>query len=283
MIAMRPRTALIVLACALAPAARARGDEPRPADPAPAGAPAADSAAPRPLPEAPYAGTVSGEGVNLRAGPGTSYEALARLAPGERVLVVGETFGWLRVRAVDRRLRVYVHKELVAPKGGGALAVERDRVNLRARPALDATVVGQADRGDLLRLVEDAGEWAAVEPPASVAFYVHGELIRPAAAGPGVGTGPVPGPAAAPHVDLRPRAAGDPPGRKVRRAHELYLAEVAKDDLDLMDFGPALRLFEEALREVGPDDPETRRAALDGLERVQAAEALRTGCPGGRE
>lgn len=48
-------------------------------------------------------GTVTGTGVNVRAGPGTHYAIIAQLDMGTQVTVLGVEDGWARVRLADGR------------------------------------------------------------------------------------------------------------------------------------------------------------------------------------
>ncbi len=52
------------------------------------------------------------------------------------------------------------------------------RVNLRAQAGLDAEVVGQVERGELLTSVSSHDEWVEVLPPPHVVFWVHGDFIE---------------------------------------------------------------------------------------------------------
>lgn len=264
-----PRSAHRALALAFAlvlavPEATRASDplEPAAAPPVPASAPAR----PAPPAEPPFAGVAIGDDVNLRAGPGVNYEVVTKLAGGEQVAVLGEAFGWYLVRPA-RDVRTFVHKDLVEIKGAGVGIVLKDRVNVRSRAAAEATVVGQVSRGDLVRVLGQEGDFVALAAPPGSSFYVHRDLVR--AAGP---LGPEHGPAAAP----RPTAPADTAPlvapAKVRRARELYLAELEKPDIDAMDFGPARALFEEALSQAS--DLEVKRAAERGIERIKIAREI---------
>jgi SH3-like domain-containing protein len=214
-----------------------------------------------PVPEAPpYLAIALGDDVNVRAGPGKNYEVVTKLASGEKVGVFGEAFGWARIRPA-REVRTYVQKDLVATKGPGAGVILKDRVNVRSRPAPEATVVGQCARGDVVRILDAEGDWVALAAPPGVALYVRRDLVRP--------IGRLSGEALAAPATAVAAAPPTTPMEKLRRARELYLAEIEKEDLDLMDFGPALALFCEAEREA--QDPETRAAGRDGIERVRVA------------
>jgi SH3-like domain-containing protein len=250
--------ALFAAACVLAwqPAALATGEPGEAAPPLPA-------SAPRAAPAFPFAGAVIGDDVNLRAGPGTNYEVVVKLEGGEKVLVVGEAFGWYIVRPA-RLVKVFVQKDLIATRGAGVGIILKDRVNLRSRPAPESTVVGQCGRGDVVRLLDADGDWIAVAAPEEAIFYAHHDLVR-RLGGPELVERP-----AAPAVP--PEAAPLVAPEKVRRARELYEAELAKPDLDAMDFGPALALFREALETAS--DADVKRAALAGVKRIEAAQAI---------
>jgi SH3-like domain-containing protein len=217
----------------------------------------------------PFLGVVLGDDVNVRAGPGKNYEVVAQLAGGDRVGVLGEAFGWFLVRPA-REIRAYVHKDLVETKGPGVGVVLRDRTNLRSRPAADSTVIGQCARGDLVRLLDAQGDWLALAAPPGASFYVHRDLVR--AVAPWTEGALETAPAGKTLQASAPAAAPPTPLEKVRRACDLYLAELGKDDLDRMDFAAARALFEEAEREA--NDPQTRADARAGLERIKIAERL---------
>jgi SH3-like domain-containing protein len=59
----------------------------------------------------------------------------------------------------------------------GALKVNADRVNLRARPAYESEVVCQAQTGDLLTPVGIQGDWRGVRPPATAPVWVHASFV----------------------------------------------------------------------------------------------------------
>lgn len=56
--------------------------------------------------------------------------------------------------------------------------VKGDRVNLRARPAKEAEVVGQVGSGDALTVLSQEGEWIEVTAPERVDVWVHRDFVR---------------------------------------------------------------------------------------------------------
>lgn len=218
------------------------------------------------------AGVILGDVVNVRAGPGTAYDVVGQLAGGAGVTILGEAFGWLLVRP-SAAFAVYVSREFVEPKGDGVAVVTRDRVNIRSKAALNGTVLGQVNRGDLLRLLDAGGDFVAIAAPPEVGFYVHRDLVRRVDLTVEAGIAPSalsePGSTAPAEAPPAPNLTAS---EKALRARDLYLAELDKADLDVMDFGPARRLYEEAAREA--TDPAVRGLVHAGLKRLSVAAQL---------
>jgi hypothetical protein len=88
-----------------------------------------------------------------------------------------------------------------AASGLTDVAVKADRVNLRAAPSLKSEVVGQVQMGDVLAAKSGLdGEWIEIVPPAGVALWVFGDLVKDGAVtvaklrvrgGPGINYSPV--------------------------------------------------------------------------------------------
>lgn len=75
------------------------------------------------------------------------------------------------------------------------VVVAGDRVNMRARPSLQAEVVGQLNEGDKIVVRSLTNDWAEVVPPAGIEFCVHRDFVKDGAvsvpklhvrAGPGI-------------------------------------------------------------------------------------------------
>jgi SH3-like domain-containing protein len=75
------------------------------------------------------------------------------------------------------------------------VVVAGDRVNMRARPSLQAEVVGQLNEGDKIVVRSLTNDWAEVTPPAGIEFCVHRDFVKDGAvsvprlhvrAGPGI-------------------------------------------------------------------------------------------------
>lgn len=119
----------------------------------------------------PCAGEINAEGVNLRAGRSTNYEVLARLSQGTRLTACGFVNGWYRIMP-PRNIPLWVSGRYISHG-----KVITGRLNVRAKPALNSTVLCQLTRGEPVEKLESRGEWAGIRPPAGASFWVSSELL----------------------------------------------------------------------------------------------------------
>ena len=64
------------------------------------------------------------------------------------------------------------------PAADVSATIAGDRVNLRARPTLQAEVVGQVNDGDRIVVRSFSNDWAEVAPPAGIEFCVHRDFVK---------------------------------------------------------------------------------------------------------
>ena len=112
----------------------------------------------------PYVGIVNSKNVNVRAGQSLNFARLGQLKQGEEVVVLGESYGWLEIR-LPRRFDVYIHQDYLTDIGQNIGKVTGKRVNVRSSDVLEnSMVLGQARKGELVRIKERKGDWYQIEP-----------------------------------------------------------------------------------------------------------------------
>lgn len=133
----------------------------------------------------PFEAQVAREEANVRAGSTVGSETLATLPRGSHVSVLGEHAGWYRVR-LPQSARCYVATPYVDAGG----VVTGDRVNVLAGAGRSFSILGQLRRGDRVRVLEQQGAWARVEPPPAFSGWIRADLVTPmtAAAAPATAT-----------------------------------------------------------------------------------------------
>ncbi len=109
--------------------------------------------------------------VNVRRGPGTHYEIVAKIPPGIRVLVVGKEGDWLRVQSKHGRPPGYIGARFARlaegqagniPPVSGIYATTAD-VKVRSGPGLSYEVVATIPRDTEVQVVGAEGDWLKVQ------------------------------------------------------------------------------------------------------------------------
>ena len=134
----------------------------------------------------PFEAQVTRKEANVRAGSSIGSEALATLSRGSHVSVISEHAGWYRIR-LPQSARCYVAAQYV--NAGGLLT--GNHINVRAGAGRQFSILGQLRRGDHVRVLEQQGEWARVEPPPALSGWIRADLVAPIAAAAAVSAGPL--------------------------------------------------------------------------------------------
>ncbi len=135
----------------------------------------------------PFLGEASKESVHIRAGANINFESLGKLSKGGQVVVTGRHYEWYKVQ-LPVTASAYIRADYVKDMGNATGTIITDKVNVRARANSESSPLGQMNKGDLVKLVEQApplagqvNGWWKIEPPASAEGWVHADLIIPAA------------------------------------------------------------------------------------------------------
>jgi len=128
--------------------------------------------------EFPYVGLVSAERVNVRAGDGTNYTILTVASGGDKLVVLGEKFGWLRI-ALPAAVKPWVSAEFVqvAPEGDEG-TVSGDNVRIRSKPSTSSDVLGMVARGKKLKIAGAKEGWCQIAGPSEASAWIYGKYVE---------------------------------------------------------------------------------------------------------
>jgi SH3-like domain-containing protein len=114
------------------------------------------------------------DAANLRGGPGGGAKPLRLAYENEPLRVVDWRGPWLRVR--DHRGRTgWIAARLT--DGLPAVVVERPTVNVRSGPGTEHAVVFTAEQGVCFRVLDEAGDWLAVQHEDGDQGWLHESLV----------------------------------------------------------------------------------------------------------
>lgn len=141
---------------------------------------------------------INTDGVNIRSGPGTSYEIVARASYGQHYPVMetsgdwykvwlGTNTGWVANWLVARKTGVSPTSPQTVPPAastppavqtsGKTAVVNGSQVNVRKGPGTANALVGQVSRGDELPVLGQDGDWYQVKLAGGSNGWVAGWLV----------------------------------------------------------------------------------------------------------
>jgi uncharacterized protein YgiM (DUF1202 family) len=126
-------------------------------------------------------GEINGDNVEVRSAAGENYYPTMKLTKGQKVTVVGEKFGWLKIVPPDGSF-CYVAKAYMDKGAGETATANRDNVNVRAGSVLNTlktTVVGKLDSGQPAKVLGEIDEYYKIAPPADAFVYVKKDFVTP--------------------------------------------------------------------------------------------------------
>lgn len=117
----------------------------------------------------PQKGAITGDGVALRAGPGTNHPIFKRFNKGDTVEILGQSGEWVKVAA-----RAFVGRKHVENLGEGKGRVTASGLYVRSEPSMrKGNQVRTVGRNDVLDVVGVSGSWLEISTHA----YVHGRYV----------------------------------------------------------------------------------------------------------
>lgn len=105
--------------------------------------------------------------INVRSGPGLSYDVIDQLKQNDRVEVIASSGEWFQVKYKDRT--GWVASWLTASENKSAttqateIISQTDALNFREQPSVDAPILARMNAGDKAILLSRNGEWLHVQ------------------------------------------------------------------------------------------------------------------------
>lgn len=125
----------------------------------------------------PYVAEVAGNRVNVRAGSSSNYRILDVANAGQKLVVRAIDNGWAKVD-LPKGVYVFISKQYVQPGKNGQGIITAEQVNVRPEPNLRQPAMCQIKKNDTVRIIETAGEFYKIEPPAETFAYISAKYIR---------------------------------------------------------------------------------------------------------
>lgn len=125
----------------------------------------------------PFLAVITDDKVNIRAGQAVSFEAMGQADKGSDIVVVGKEFGWYKVK-LPVTLTCFISGKYVRTHPGDIGEILGSKVNVRARPGENFTVLGKLPRGTLVRIRNKSSEWYEIEPLEGIYGWVSEGFVK---------------------------------------------------------------------------------------------------------
>lgn len=130
----------------------------------------------------PWEGEVSGSNVYVRSGAGANWYPTMKLNAGDRILVLGDKFGWYQITPPQNSFS-YIDMAMVERKPGDKVGtVKQDKVYVRAGSAIEqrksATQV-VLNKGSTVEILGEAQGFFKIAPPPGATLYISKQYVKP--------------------------------------------------------------------------------------------------------
>ena len=125
-----------------------------------------------------YLGKVSAQDVNIRSGPHLNFEILGKLEKDRTVVVVGKKDDWLKIK-LPKSFSLFISSKFVQVEPNATSGiVTSNRVNVRARPDPNSTVIVQLNKGDIIHIRTLSNNWFKIMPPVDSLAWINENFIQ---------------------------------------------------------------------------------------------------------
>ncbi|SHH87786.1 SH3 domain-containing protein [Desulfofustis glycolicus] len=123
--------------------------------------------------------SVSGDDVNLRGGPGTTYSVKWRYGSGFPLRVIDKKGEWLKVEDFENDTG-WLHRSLIKNTGFMIVKANKDsdkRINIRSGPGTQYKIVGMAHYGVVFKTIKQQQGWAHVRHESGLEGWIKRTLL----------------------------------------------------------------------------------------------------------
>lgn len=125
----------------------------------------------------PFVGETIGDNVHVRAGQSENFESLGMLPDNQEILVIEKKYSWYKIQ-LPQNFNLYLSEDFVLVHDSGLGEVLGDRINVRARPSLSATVVTQVSKEDTVTVDQVEDGWCHIRPVDDAYGWINEEYIK---------------------------------------------------------------------------------------------------------
>ena len=124
-------------------------------------------------------GSIAGEKVQLRSGPGTKYSAKFQYGNGYPVKIITQKGKWIKVKDFENDVG-WVYKKYLSDTPHMIVKVNKGKkrkINIRSGPGTKYKIVGQAYYGVVFETISQRAGWANVKHESGLQGWIKRSLL----------------------------------------------------------------------------------------------------------
>ncbi len=119
---------------------------------------------------------VTKDKINIREDSTVASTSLGYLSRGDEVEVLLTKFEWYKIR-LPEEFSCYVAKEYIESLSQTKGRVRATKLNLRAKPTLEARIIGMVNQGTTLSIRSEIGDWFQVSAYPHASGWIHKKFL----------------------------------------------------------------------------------------------------------
>ena len=121
-------------------------------------------------------GIINIDNVNIRSGPDTTYDVVGMLNQGIQIEILGSEENWYQIKTGQSN--GWVRNDFINLQKEYQLQVTINGVNLRSGPGINYDIIGSANQGEILTLVDVKEDWYQVKTSAGLLAYIKASFTE---------------------------------------------------------------------------------------------------------
>ncbi len=125
----------------------------------------------------PFVGEITANRVHVRAGQAEAFDSLGLLNEKDPVVVLSKSYSWYQIK-LPLQAQCYVSQELLEVLRDDVAQIKGNRVNVRARPNIQSSIIGQLAKGTRVKILSRLEDgWCQIEPVEGLSGWVVADLV----------------------------------------------------------------------------------------------------------
>ncbi len=123
-----------------------------------------------------FKGRVNSDNINVRSDSTVSSHVICKVNKDELLEIIYESYDWYKIK-MPKSAPSFIKKNLVALIDETNARVIKDNVNIRLRADESSPILGKINKGQLVNILRDRGEWLRIEPVNNSFGWINKKFI----------------------------------------------------------------------------------------------------------